>query len=334
MAWQYEIDRNDLRTDRIERNPVKRSDRARVLQFALTANVVTYALTGGRFGYWKLFPTEAPWIVPPAWGEAALADGSIAFGLVPTGSHVPLDLAPTTSGWRETSAHRASIDPGYNRYVPASGSLRERENALLFRPLVVLGLVLERWLREEGWFEASRVLVSSASSKSALGYAMQHRNGPPLHALTGAANRTFVERTRLYESVFIYDDPPPIAANTLILDFTGDSALVNRLRDRKNDRIPIVRIGATYAHSASLEGDTVFFAPKRIGQEIAVHGLEAFERDRSAAIARFEKHSTDWFSREYVDGPDAICHAFRDLLANRVSPDRLLIARPRGGGFE
>ena len=91
-----------------------------------------------------------------------------------------------------------------------------------------------------------------------------------------------------------------------------------------------MRIGATHAGAASLNDDTVFFAPERIGREIALNGLEVFERDRAAAIAEFASRSTDWFIREHVDGPDAIVEAFRDLLTGRVSPERLLIARPEG----
>ena len=92
----------------------------------------------------------------------------------------------------------------------------------------------------------------------------------------------------------------------------------------------IVHIGATHADRASLEGETVFFAPERIGQEIAAHGLETFERDRAAAISKFAARSVDWYVREYVDGPNAIADAFRNLLAGTVSPERLLIARPQG----
>lgn len=303
---------------------------AKVLQFALTANVVTYAITGGQFGYWKLFPADPPWIVPPAWGEARLADGEIVYGLVPIASHTTLRLEPAKGGWRETSAERAAVNPGYNRYLPAVGSRREREDALLFRPLVVLGLVLDRSLREENWFGASRIAVTSASSKSALGYALRHDEGPPLLGLTSARNRDFVERTMVYDSVSAYEELSQLSAGTLILDFTGDSSLFRSLNKQNDNGLRVVRIGATHAGTASLVGDDVFFAPERVGREIALHGLEAFEHDRAAASAEFATRSADWFIREHVDGGDAIREAFRDLLEGRVSPQRLLIARPEG----
>ena len=194
----------------------------------------------------------------------------------------------------------------------------------------MLGLVLDRWLREENWFGASQIAVTSASSKSALGYALRHGDGPPLLGLTSARNRDFVERTMVYDSVAAHDELPQLAAGTLILDFTGDPSLIRGLSERNGDALRVVRIRATHAGAASLNDDTVFFAPERIGREIALNGLEVFERDRAAAIAEFASRSTDWFIREHVDGPDAIVEAFRDLLTGRVSPERLLIARPEG----
>ena len=43
---------------------------ARVDMFALTANNVSYALSGEGIGYWKFFPTAEPWGVVPVWGFA------------------------------------------------------------------------------------------------------------------------------------------------------------------------------------------------------------------------------------------------------------------------
>lgn len=330
MAWRYEIDRYNLQSERILQDIALQPSCARVLQFALSANVVTYVLTGGRFGYWSIFPARDPWIVPPAWGEAELDDGKAVYGLVPIGSHTPLKLEATRSGWREASANREAVDPGYNLYIPATGSARQREDALQFRPLVVLGLVLARWLRDESWFGASRVLVTSASSKTALGYAMQHSDDLPLDALTSARSRAFVEKTGQYRHTFTYVDLPQSNADTLILDFAGDPALIRHLRESHNARVTVVRIGITHANNTLFEDETVFFAPQRIAHEIAGQGFDAFERDRAAAIAEFAEQSSNWFVREYLDGQEAIVGTFRDLLAGRVAPDRLLIARPNG----
>lgn len=330
MTWRYEIDRINLQSGRVLHDMSLQPFSARVLQFALSANVVTYVLTGGRYGYWNIFPAQDPWIIPPAWGEAELDDGIAVYGLVPIGSHARLELDTKRSGWLETSVDREAVDPGYNLYIPATGSSREREDTLLFRPLVVLGLVLARWLRDESWFGASSVLVTSASSKTALGYAMQHSDDLPLDALTSASNRAFVERTGQYRHTFTYLELPQCNADTLVLDFAGDPALIRHVRDCHDGRVKVVRIGVTHANNKMFDDETVFFAPQRIAHEIADKGFDGFERDRAATIAKFAERSGDWFAREYLDGQDAIVGTFRDLLAGRVAPDRLLIARPNG----
>ncbi|MFX5873780.1 DUF2855 family protein, partial [Acinetobacter baumannii] len=43
---------------------------ARVDRFALTANNISYALTGDALGYWKFFPEDADWGIVPVWGFA------------------------------------------------------------------------------------------------------------------------------------------------------------------------------------------------------------------------------------------------------------------------
>ena len=43
---------------------------ARIDKFALTANNVSYALSGDMIGYWKFFPVEEPWGIVPVWGFA------------------------------------------------------------------------------------------------------------------------------------------------------------------------------------------------------------------------------------------------------------------------
>ncbi|MBI0531988.1 DUF2855 family protein [Sphingomonas sp. TX0522] len=322
MAWTLLADRGDLSANRLAQTDLAF---ARVLQFALTANVVTYAMTGARFGYWRLFPATAPWIVPPAWGEVDHGEGA-RYGLVPVGSHTALKLEPVRGEWRETSPHRAALDPGYNRYLPATGTIQEREDKMLFRPLVTLGWALARWLRAQEWFDARRVVVTSASSKTALGFAMQASDGPPLLGLTGDTD--FVERAALYARVSGYEEPIAFSGDDLVLDFAGNAA--RRVRRRSDGGPRIIAIGATHGDDAALAGRDVFFAPEHVGAAIAADGLAAVERARDEAVATFAQRSRPWFNRTYLDGSAAILEGFRALLSHDVAADLLLIARPHG----
>ena len=59
---------------------------ARIERFALTANNVSYALTGDMIGYWKFFPVEEPWGVVPVWGFAEVVQSRC--DAVPVGERV------------------------------------------------------------------------------------------------------------------------------------------------------------------------------------------------------------------------------------------------------
>ncbi|MEO1202273.1 MAG: DUF2855 family protein, partial [Pseudomonadota bacterium] len=63
-------------------------------RFAFTANNISYAVIGERFGYWKFFPVDAEWGVIPVWGFAKVVEsrhsgvevGERLYGYWPTGT--------------------------------------------------------------------------------------------------------------------------------------------------------------------------------------------------------------------------------------------------------
>src|SRR4051794_20002256 len=115
--------------------------RLRVERFALTANNITYGVTGDALGYWKLFPDEDGWGRIPAWGYATVAasraegvsEGARFWGLVPMGTEVTMRPAPNPIGFADSAEHRASLSPVYNQYMAVEGDGDDYE--LILRPL-------------------------------------------------------------------------------------------------------------------------------------------------------------------------------------------------------
>jgi hypothetical protein len=111
----------------------------------------------------------------------------------------------------DAAAHRAGLPPVYNQYARIQRPLaRALEDAqMLFRPLFTTAFLLDDLLAEEGCFGASRVLLASASSKTALSLAflLGRRSGarPEVVGLTSRANRAFTESTGCYDRVIDYD---------------------------------------------------------------------------------------------------------------------------------
>jgi len=264
-----------------------------VERFGLSANNVTYGALGERLGYWRFFPAaEEGWGRIPAWGYARNDDLRL-FGYVPMASHVVLTLDEKLV---ETSAHRAELPKAYNAYL---NDLDGGDAELLLRPLFILSFLLDDALGDPG----RPVIVSSASSKSALGFArLQAERGTTLIGLMSPRNREFVERLGVYETVATYDDPP-----------SGDGALlVDIAGSRPIDAEETIVVGATHhADLAAPQGATFFFAPAELRTRRA-----AFEQGFPEAFRRLVEWSQTWLEIKRGDPLEA----YRAVMAGEAAP--------------
>jgi Protein of unknown function (DUF2855) len=271
-----------------------------VERFALSANNVTYGALGDRLGYWRFFPaSEDGWGRIPAWGYARAGDLRV-FGYVPMASHAVLRLDDRLV---ETSEHRADLPKAYNVYARDPGG---GDAELLLRPLYVLSFLLDDALGDPG----RPVIVTSASSKSALGFArLQAERGTRPIGLTSARNREFVERLDVYETVATYDDPP-----------SGDGALlVDIAGSRPIEAEETILVGATHRDDlAGAGGATFFSAPSELRNRRA-----AVEQRFPRAFTRLVEWSGTWLN---VRGGDAL-EAYRAVAHGEAAPDEGYVVR-------
>ena len=255
MARVLEVRRDDLRTARIvgaAAAPLG-DDQVRfaVERFGLTANNVTYALLGDRLRYWTFFPSvEAGWGRVPAWGFARAVETRCAevpeatrvFGYVPMGGEFVVTAQRVDErGLRDGSAHRDELPAAYNAYRRAEpGSLDDA--AMVLQPLFITAVLLARSLAG-----ASRVVLSSASSKTALGTAyLLRRAGIEVAGLTASAD--FVTTLEVYDEVVAYDAVEQLERRpTTFVDLAGNArvraAVHEHLRDALEESIAV---GATH----------------------------------------------------------------------------------------
>lgn len=323
---------------------------AKIDRFALTANNVTYGVAGDKIGYWKFFPAEEGWGVIPVWGFADIVQsnnpevkiGERLYGYFPMGTH--LVMAPTNvkaERLTDGAAHRAGLPPVYNAYARTNAEMQydrsmDDERMMLF-PLFATSYCLYDFLVDNNWFGANRVVIVSASSKTAIGLAIalaDDASAPETVALTSAGNVGMVGKLRLYSSVHAYDDIASIDASipTVIVDMSGNGKVLSALHRRLGENMRYcANVGITHYDEAGMgpdfirERSAMFFAPGHIQKRSKEWGAGVFEKRafvfwRDAAI-----QSRSWLKFERALGMKALGAAYRKILKGEVPPDRGLI---------
>jgi hypothetical protein len=218
-------------------------------RFSLTTNNITYAAYGDAIGYWKVFPTgRDDYGLMPVWGFAdvtastapGIEVGARVFGYFPMADTLIVQAEKISrGGFADASPWRKAVPDIYNRYVLCAADRHYApglENSeALFRPLFITSYTAVDFLRDNGFFGAKRIVISSASSKTAYGAAWCLQDDDvEVIALTGARNRAFVEGLGAYDSVHGYDavEALPTDMPTLYLDLAGDPALRRRVHAR------------------------------------------------------------------------------------------------------
>lgn len=329
VALVLEVRRDDLRTARVLDSPSSGLEvgqtRFAVERFGLTANNVTYGLLGDALRYWTFFPAaEEGWGRVPAWGfatavESRCADvpeGTRIFGYVPMGGELVLTPQPTDErGLRDGSLHRTELPAVYNRYRRVEPSQRD-DATMVLQPLFMTSVLLARSLKD-----APRVILSSASSKTALGtaYLLAH-GGSEVAGIT--ASTPFVADLGIYRHVVGYDAIEQLERRrATFVDLAGDAGVRAAVHRHLGDALEAsVRVGATHMDAAlpaageRLPGPkpTFFFAPDHIRGGVDGEALAAF-----GDLLRW---SGDWLEIERRDGPDAVLAAWAEAVDGGLPP--------------
>ncbi|WP_417621143.1 DUF2855 family protein [Parasphingorhabdus sp.] len=319
-----------------------------VEKYALTANNITYAVVGDGFGYWNFFPTgDAAWGIVPVWGfakvvaseNADIAVGERVYGYLPMASH--LLVAPTNvqdSGFVDGAAHRQGLAIIYNQYhrLGLGEGSHEAERAI-FQPLFTTSFLIEHFMRSNDWFGAEALLMTSASSKTALGLAMVVKNLSPAIkriGLTSSGNKAFVEQSGLYDDVLTYDDLSTADATmpTASVDFAGNGSLLGAIHAHWGNRLKFSSlVGATHVAERGgaddLQGPKpeLFFAPTAAENLMKEIGPAEFRARVDEQFVAFVTGASAYLKVEDLEGCDALQSAYLAMLANEVAPSRGLI---------
>ncbi len=345
----FELNRKDLHDTRIvHADPPSLADGEallRVESFGLTANNITYAVFGDVMNYWAFFPASDPdWGKLNVWGYAhveesrnsGLSQGMRVYGYLPCASHLVVTPSRVDAkGFFDAAPHRAGLPSAYQGYRdvetdPVYSADREAEHILFF-PLFFTSFLIDDFVADENFFGADTIVISSASSKTAIiaAYLLAKRDGINVVGLTSKGNRTFVEDLNIYDSVCLYDAVAELPGDRAVyVDISGDGAVRAGVHAHYGDRLAhSATVGATHwtqmaPGAGELAGPSpvLFFAPDRITKRGNDWGTAELDRKVAEAWAPFAQWAAGWLRVQRISTENEIQQAYLELLDGKVNP--------------
>lgn len=359
-ANQVHVRRDDLTTAslvEVEQNKLPHGAvRLAVESFSVTSNNITYAVVGEQIGYWKFFPAPDGLGIVPMWGHAKVIEshcpeiqvGERVYGYLPMASH--LDVVPgnvSASGFADMTDYRQPLPPIYNQYTrlsadPEHDPKREDER-MIFGPLFKTGFLIDYFMRGEDWFGAECMILTSASSKTAMGLAscaMQNSPNVRRVGLTSAGNVEFVRNSGLYDEVLNYDEVGLLAAlPSVSVDFAGNGSLLAKLHEHLGDSLKYsCLVGVTHIDDrrgrvGSTQGlpgpqPTMFFAPDHAVALFKQHGPQEAGAMMASAWRGFLDKVDGSVEIERHQGLGAARQTYLEMVGGKVDPAKGIVIEP------
>lgn len=315
--------------------------RVTIESLGLSANNISYAVTGDMLGYWAHFSVEDNWGVLPVWGfgrvsesnHASINVGERIFGFLPMASEVIFKPDSVSDiCFSDTSAQRAGLHPWYTRCYRCGSDPLFSESRTDIQP-IMWALFMTGWMMaEELSGKVDCTYISSASSKTAISLAWALRNFDSNNrtvGLTSAGNREFVESLGVYSTVMTYDDitVDDSVTTAAYVDIAGNAQVTSDMHVALNERLfESVLIGGTHrAPSATplpMPGPAprFFFIPDVAEQKAADIGFESYHNEFAEAWKPFADWASDWMAFEHGSGIDAIEEGYRANLTGGLPP--------------
>lgn len=343
------VKRDELRECRIAESEVAGLEPGQALlrvdSFGLTANNVTYAVMGTAMSYWDFFPADETWGRVPVWGfaeversEAANVEhGARVYGYLPPSSQLVVTPAHADErGFVDGSPHRAALPAAYQRYEVTDADPFYRpdteEMQMLLRPLFFTSFLIDDELADEGLATRGPIVISSASSKTAIAAAflLAQREGVELIGLTSPRSAEFVEGLGIYSRRVTYDAIDSLERGpATFVDIAGDGEVRLAVHSHYGDElVHSMAVGVTHweelgAGEGELPGPspTFFFAPDRVVKRSEDWGGAELNRRVADAWHPFCEWTGGWLDVVRGHGFEAVRSAYLDVLEGRVDPE-------------
>jgi hypothetical protein len=262
-----------------------------------------------------------------------IAVGGRYFGFFPVGSEHIVQALPSSSGFIDIGIHREKHAMAYRAFDKVADAVGENDNAMLiFRGLFMTSFLAEDFLREESFYGATQVLITSASSKTsiALAHCLRANSTMRVIGLTSNANVEFVTSVGEYHDVIAYSDISLLDSSiqTVIVDMAGNPEIVALVHTHFGESLKYsCSIGATHWDQTSHRVDTpgpkpqFFFAPSQISKRSKEWGRAELNNRLETALNTFIEGSKQWLRIDHLHGTEAVSKTYTQLVAGKMSPE-------------
>jgi hypothetical protein len=342
------VDKSDWKRHRYVATPVPDTAAGQVLvrvdRFAFTANNISYALAGDLLGYWRFFPAPDGWGRLPVMGfgdvvhsqHPAVVEGTRCFGFYPMSRYLVIEPSQASAAQIvDGAAHRAGLAAAYNQYTPVDHdplyASAHEDRLILLRGLFLTSFLADDFLAEHDFHGAESVVISSASSKTAiaLGFLVSRAARAKAVGLTSARNLDFVRGLGCYDTVLTYEEVATLEPTTptVFVDMAGDGGVLRNVHEHFGERLRYsCSIGATH-WQAPRDGDALpgptpqfFFAPAQIQKRVADWGPAGFQDRLGAGWRAFCQFADGWLQVQRGFGPEAVARVYEETLEGRTLP--------------
>ena len=338
-----EIDRRDIRQFRlVETNPPQELPDGHVLlrleRAALTSNKISYAFSGEMLDYWGFFPTEANWGRLPVMGFGVVTASTCAdievggryFGFFPLGDHHLVQAQWSSSGFTDNGEWRTKHASIYKNFTHAPANAKDDQTAI-FRGLYMTSFLLEDYLRENSFFDAQQIIITSASSKTSIALAncLQRFSDVKIIGLTSARNLSFVKDVGDYDEIIDYQNLDALNAQvqSAVADMAGNPQIIADVHTRLKTKVVYsCSVGATHWDATRTnvvipEPRPEFFcAPSQVSKRSKEWGREELNRRIDDSLAVFIDGTQKWLTIQHAHGATEVAEFYSTLVTGQIDP--------------
>jgi len=318
----------------------------------------------------KITTTATDYVHPPVWGLCEVTQstmesvpvGSVYRAMLPLGTQVHFTRAKVEPTLGNLIIHRPTTHSAYNLFTPIpSESVSHPKNsqtsglALTCYPGILTGLGLYFSLHHANYYNCDTIVVSSASSKVALAFALYMKDTRDKNVIgyTSESNKHFCESTGLYSKILTYDEVlSETVGRVVMVDISGRGTIYTNNQSHVKKLLCIGNTSGTPANASTFTSFTAYAKVKLVltmmggpkwicsrmnpTQELFLimdtlqemleewgkeHYLKTFEDNTRT----FCEEASKWMNERKCDSEETIQSAFEDITEGHVPPSEFVV---------